>query len=113
ARVRFAVLAAAKMQARRTMAQSLPILIQYLQQPALIEALGMEGKKVNVTEMVRMFFEVSDWRNYADVIVEQTPEDKKRWQTAQTGGAQQQLQGKMALQKQQADLKSNLIDSEN
>lgn len=114
AKLRFTILAAAKMQARRNMAQALPILIQYLTSPQTIQQLGVQGKKVDIAEVIRMMFEVSDWKNYKDVVLDMTPEEKQRSQANSPAGVaaargQAQQQG-MAMQGQQ---KSQLIDQEN
>lgn len=113
ARVKFSILAAAKMQSRRNMAQSLPIMIQFLTNQQTENQLSLQGKKIDIVEVLRMMFEVSDWKNFNDVVLEMTPQDQQRWQQMQTGAQQAQLQGKLALQKQQTADKSALIDQEN
>jgi hypothetical protein len=111
ARVKFQVLAGSKMTTRRNMAQGLPQLSQFLSQPAILEQLSVEGKKVNVNEIVRMWFESSEWPNLNDVIVPMTPEDMQR-QQAQSPQAsseakflqqQQLIAQKGQLQAQQED----------
>jgi ABC-type xylose transport system substrate-binding protein len=60
-----------------------------------------------------MFFEVSDWKNYNDVIIEMTPEDEQRWKASQPSSVvQAQLAAKSQLQKQAAEQKSQLIDQQ-
>jgi hypothetical protein len=61
-----------------------------------------------------MFFEIADWKNYNDVIVEMTPEDEQRWKASQPGAAvQQQLAAKAQLQQQSFEQKQQLTDQEN
>ena len=67
------------MQARRNMAQALPIMLQFIMGPEIIQSLAIEGKKVDVNEVLHMLWEISDWRNYRDVVVDMTPQDQQRW----------------------------------
>jgi hypothetical protein len=113
-RVKFSILAGAKLSSRRTMTQGLPMLIQFLQAQPIVSALAIEKKKVSVEELIRMFFEIADWKNYNDVIVEMTPEDEQRWKASQPGAAvQQQLAAKAQLQQQSFEQKQQLTDQEN
>jgi hypothetical protein len=113
-RMKFTISAAAKMLARRNMAQALPIMMQFLQASNITESLAIEGKKINVRELIRMMFEVSDWKNINDVVVDMTAEDKQRWMaTKQAAAAQIQSQGKMALEQQRATNTAQLQDDKN
>jgi len=111
ANVKFMILAGSKMQTRRNMAQGLPLLSQFLSNPAITEQLAIEGKKIDVNEICRMWFQASDWRNINDVIVPMTPEDVQRHQQQSQGGVNQQkflqqqqlLAQKSQLQSEQAD----------
>ena len=111
AKVKFQVLAGSKMTTRRNMAQALPQLSQFLAQPAVLEQLALEGKKVNVNEIVRMWFEAAELPNLNDVIVDMTPQDLQRQQQNSPGAANQQkflqqqqlIAQKSQLQAQQAD----------
>ena len=114
ARVKFSILAGSKMQTRRNMAQGLPMLSQFLSNPEILQQLAVEGKKVDVNEVVRMWFEASDWRNINDVIVPMTAEDKQRLQQQSQGGAiQQKAQTQAQLEQQKFQQKQILLDSEN
>lgn len=108
---RFNILAAAKLSARRNMAQALPILLQFLEGQPIQEALQLQGKKVDTAELIRMFFEVSEWRNYNDVVVDMTPQDQQRMQQMNPGA--QKIQGQAALQNQKFGQQQQLIDQEN
>lgn len=99
-RFRFETLVAAKLQARQSMAQSLPLMFQFLVNEPVIQALTQEGKKLNFSELANMTFDVSGWPNKNDLIVPMTEEDLQR-QQQNSPGAQQ-----AALQEQQSNLKS-------
>jgi GTPase SAR1 family protein len=114
AKVKFTVLAGAKMQTRRNMAQGLPMLTQFLANPSVIEQLALENKKVDVNEICRMWFEASEFKNQNDVIIDMTPEDQQRQQQkSQNGAAQQKFQQQQALLQQKAAAAEQLADSEN
>jgi hypothetical protein len=117
-KVKFTILAGAKMQARRNMAQALPIMIQFLTNEQTTQQLAIAGFRVDVAEIMRMMFEVSDWKNFNDVVVPMTPEDQQRHQqmnpAAQAVAKQQQ---QMQAQSQMLDQKKNnqleIVDAEN
>jgi hypothetical protein len=114
AKVKFNILAGSKMQTRRNMAQGLPMMTQFLANPQLLEQLSIEGKKVDVAEIIRMWFEASDWKNMNDVIVPMTDEDKQRQQQQSQGGRdQQKFQQQQALQAQKAAQQQEAADAEN
>lgn len=118
AKVKFSVLAASKMQARKNMAQALPILVQFLTNEQTTNQLAIAGYRVDVVEIMRMFFEVSDWKNFNDVVVKMSPEDQQRAAAnnpqAQAAAKQQQM---LAAQSQMLDQKKNnsleIVDAEN
>src|SRR5258708_34249961 len=96
------------------MAQALPILTQFLMSEQTTQQLAITGMKVDVREVLHMMFEVSDWRNFNDVILPMTPEDKKRHEAMQPQAQQQAaLQAKGALHQQQFKNKTALVDQEN
>lgn len=114
ARVKFSILAGSKMQTRRNMAQSLPMLSQFLANPAVIGQLATEGKKVDVNEICRMWFEMSEFKNMNDVIIDMTPQDLQRQQEQSQGGAlQQKAQVQSQLQQQKFAQAQQLADQEN
>lgn len=114
ARVKFSILAGSKMQTRRNMAQGLPLLSQFLANPAITAQLAVEGKKISVEEICRMWFEASDWRNLNDVIVPMTSQDMQRQQQQSQGGKiQQQAQAQSQLQQQKFNQQQQLADEEN
>jgi hypothetical protein len=77
-RFEFEILAAGKLQARSSMAQSLPLLFQFITNEPVIAALAEQGRKVNFGELVNMVFDVSGWPNKTDVIVAMTPQEQQR-----------------------------------
>lgn len=114
AKLIFSIGAGARLQARRTMAQAIPIMLSFLQSQNITDGLAIEGKKVDVLEVTRMIFEVSDWRNYSSVIVPMTPQDQQRWQQAQgMNKPQVDFQNKAKLEQMKFENKSNLIDQQN
>jgi hypothetical protein len=113
ARVRFSILAGAKMQARRSMAQSLPIFVQFLTSPEFSEQLAIQGLKVDIKEIIRMFYVVSDWKNESAAIVPMTDEDKQRMQQRQNGALQGKIQGQAMLEQQKFQNRQKELDSEN
>lgn len=114
ARLKFNISAGAKMQARRNMAQALPILVQFLMSPQTGQGLGVEGKKVKVDEILKMFFEVSDWKTYNDVVVPMTPQEDQRWQmTTPAGAAAAQSRAKSQLMGQKFQQDQDLLDQSN
>ena len=106
----FDILAAAKLQARRAMAMSLPILLQTLLTEPVINGLRAEGKKVNVGELIKMLFDVSGWPNKQDVIVEFNADDELR-EVANNPMIQQLLQSR-AQAETQRDLTNEKIEHE-
>jgi len=89
ARVSFDVQAGAKLSERRAMAQSLPLLSQYLQNQFILQGIAAEGKKVQTTQVLKMIFASSGWKTFYDVIVDQTPEEKQQYQANQPASLQQ------------------------
>jgi hypothetical protein len=114
ARVKFNILAGSKMQTRRNMAQALPMITQFLANPALMSQLSVEAKKVDVNEVIRMWFEASDWRNLNDVIIPMTKEDQQRAQAQSQGGViQQKTQAQSQIEQQKFVQQQQLADQEN
>jgi len=114
ARVKFQILAAAKLQARRAMAQALPIMVQFLTSEQTTQQLAAQGLKVKINEVLQMFFEVSDWKTFNDIVVPMTEEDTKRAQAnSPMAIAQAKAQAQVQQQQQQHENKTELSDQEN
>lgn len=111
ARIRFSVLAAAKMQVRRAMAQSLPLLFQFLLSAPVSQMLQAQGQKIDVAEMVNMLFDVSGWTNHSSVVLPLTAEDEQR-QAMQNPAVQQAIAAHAAAQAKTAQ-ESSSIEAEN
>ena len=110
-RVKFSILAGSKMQSRRNMSQGLPLLVQFITNPEIMQQLAIENKKVDVNELVRMYFEASDWKNMNDVVIPMSQADIER-QQAQSQAALQQSKGvvQSQLQQQKFNQQQQLLD---
>lgn len=114
ATVDFDVLAGSHLAAKAQMAQSLFMMFQIFDNPQIAAQLGMQHKTVEVEEILHMIHDISGWKNYYDIIRDMTAEEAQRYQ-AQSEAAQQQaaMASKMALQQNQFNNKSQLVDQEN
>ena len=114
ARVKFDILAGTKMAAKRTMGQSMPVITQFLTNQQIESQLSIQGKKLDIDEVLRVMFELADFPAYNGFIVQMTPEDQKRWQSMQPGQqVQAQTQAKSALLQQEYDRKEQIANEEN
>jgi len=94
----FEVQAGAKVSDRRAMAQALPIMTQYFEQQPIIAALAQEGKKVNQTAISKMIVQSSGWKDYYDIVIDMTPEEKQQALQNQPGAiAAKQSQTQQAM----------------
>lgn len=91
----FELRAASRMSARQNAAQSLPFLLQTIMNPAFMELLSQQGKKVNIDAVVRDVMGILNWRSKNDWFVPMTPQDQQMQQQ------EQQQQQQMAAQKQE------------
>ena len=111
ANVKFSILSGSKMQTRRNAAQALPMMTQFLANPALQAQLATEGKKVDVDELIRVWFEMAEMRNMKDMIVPMTPEDLQRQQQQSQGGViQQKAQAQAQIEQQKFQQEQALLD---
>ena len=114
ARVKFSILAGSKMAAKRTMGQAMPIITQFLTNQQVENQLMLQSKKVDVSEVLKVMFELADFPAYNDMIIDMTPEEKQKAASMQPGAQQQaQLQGKSALLQQEYDRKEQIANEEN
>jgi hypothetical protein len=118
AKVLFKVLAGSKMVARRNMAQAFPILSQMLLNPELSEQLAVQQLVVDVPQVLKMAFEVAEWRNYYDVVRPMNEDEKQR--SAQRSPAvamqakqQAQFQQQQAIETQKANAKQQQSEDNN
>ena len=103
----FEVQAGAKLNDRRQMAQALPIMTQYFSQVPIIQSLTNEGKKVSQVAISKMIVESSGWKNYYDIVVDMTPEERQQAQANQPSA----LAAKQA-QSQQSMLQAKLQNTQ-
>jgi hypothetical protein len=111
AKIKVDILAAGKMVARQRMAQSLPLLAQALLTDPIHSMLQMQGMKLDVNELINMWFDISGWRNKNDLVVPMNDEDKERM--AQMNPGVQQTQTNAAKIAGQTNSKLQVIDADN
>lgn len=111
ARLDFEILAAGRMQAKRAMAQSLPLMFSLFGQPAVTEDLASRDKCVDWQLLVERIEEVSDWRYGSQIIRDMTPEEKQARQQQQQMNSK--LQEQMTLNNQKFSQQQQLNDQEN
>ncbi len=111
AQIEYEVLAGSSLAAKRTMAQSMILLTQLLDNPQIQEMLAVRGKAVDIERIIKMEFEASEWKDYHDVIVDLTPEQKAE-RTANSKAALQQgaMQAKQQSDQQKFAQKQMLED---
>src|SRR6204780_1705145 len=109
-KVTFEVLAGASLSAKKTMAQSLVLLEQFLANPQFLEFLADQGYYVDQLTLLDMVMMASDWKDRRDLIKPLTPQMEAR--RAQKLQQQQQgpMQTQMQLNDQKAQLKSQAED---
>jgi hypothetical protein len=124
ARIEYEVLAGASLAAKRTMAQSMTLLTQILENPQITDSLAdINSEYIDWKTILNMWMEASEWKNKNDVIKPMTPEMiQKRQQASQAAQQQskaaiaqqlsnQKFQEKSALQNQSANdrIKRDLV----
>jgi len=88
ARISYEVLAGSSLAAKRTMAQSLTLITQILENPQIQSSLAdINGEYIDFKPIVEMWLEASEWKNSNDIIKPLTPEMQQRRQ-AQSAAAQ-------------------------
>jgi hypothetical protein len=114
ARIVFDIQAGSKLTERRAMAQSLPLLSQFLQNQFIVQALAAEGKKIDTKQVLKMMFEASGWRTFYDVIVDQTPQERQAYQQNQPAALQQnKMQNDNQMQQQKFIHQQELAEQNN
>jgi hypothetical protein len=78
ARLKFRMLAGAKMRARQQLSQSLPMMTQFLMSPQIQEALSDQGLKLDIVEIAQLWFDVMEVPGRQSIITDLSDEDKKR-----------------------------------
>jgi hypothetical protein len=76
--IEFKLLAGSNIAAKQKMGQSLPLLGQTFEAPAMQAGLAAQGKKFNYLEYARRWEVASGYNSLDDLIIDQTDEDKQR-----------------------------------
>jgi hypothetical protein len=105
---KFEVLAGAKLAAKKAMAQALPLMIQVIENPALVQQLNAMGYTVDVKVLFEMFMEVSEWKDDRELIRPMTPQEDQKFQSNNPG--LQKAQSEMAVIGAKHQAKSAEID---
>jgi hypothetical protein len=99
AQIEYEVLAGSSLAAKRTMAQSMVMLTQILENQNLQELLAQDGKKIKMEPIIAMWLEASEWKNKNDIVVDMTPDEKAE----RKANSKAALQAQMVQAKQQGD----------
>lgn len=112
AQIEYEVLAGASLAAKRTMAQSMVMLTQILQNPQIQESLAdINEEYIDFKPIVKMWLQASEWRNEDDIIKPLTAEMKqKRAANSKAALMQQQQQAKQTDSQTKFQQKSQLED---
>lgn len=101
AQITYEVLAGASLSAKRTMAQSMVMLTQILQNPQIQESLAdINEEYIDFKPILNMWLEASEWKNNNDIIKPLTAEMKQK-RAANSKAAQMQVQLQMKQQDSQ------------
>jgi hypothetical protein len=111
AQIEYEVLAGASLAAKRTMAQSMVMLTQILDNPQIQSMLAEAGKKINMEPIIDMWMEASEWKNKNDIVTDMTPDEIKRRDANSKAALQQQaMQAKQQSDQQKFQQKQQLED---
>ena len=111
AQIEYEVLAGASLAAKRTMAQSMVMLTQILDNPQIQSMLAEAGKKINMEPIIDMWMEASEWKNKNDIVTDMTPDEIKRRDANSKAALQQQaMQAKQQGDQQKFAQKQQLED---
>jgi hypothetical protein len=111
AQIDFEVLAGASMAAKRTMAQSMVMLTQFLDNPQLTQALGEMDLYIDYSVVFKMWMEASEWKNGQDIVKPMPPAAKqKRDANSKAAISQQQMQASQQATQQKFAQKQELED---
>jgi hypothetical protein len=107
----FEVLAGASMAAKRTMAQSMVLLTQFLENPQLTQALGDLDLFIDYSVIFKMWMEASEWKNGQDIVKPMPPAAKaKRDANSPAAMNAQRMQAQQAGVQQKFEQKQELED---
>jgi hypothetical protein len=108
---KFEVLAGVHLAAKKAMAQALPLMIQILENPHLVQQLNATGYTVDVKQIFEMFMEMSEWKNTRELIRKMTPQEQQSFQQMNPGV--QKTKATIASIGAKHQAKSEEIDQEN
>ena len=108
----YEVLAGASLAAKRTMAQSMVMLTQILDNPQIQQSLAdINEEYIDFKPIISMWMEASEWKNGQDIIKPMTAEMKqKRASESKAAQMQMQMQAKQQDSQQKFAQKSQLED---
>jgi hypothetical protein len=108
----FEVLAGASMAAKRTMAQSMVMLTQILDNPQIQESLAdINEEYIDFKPILAMWMEASEWKNGQDIVKPMTPAMKaKRAANSKAAQMQAQMAAKQQSDNQKFQQKQELED---
>jgi len=114
AQIEYEVLAGSSLSAKRTMAQSMVMLTQILDNPQIQESLAdINEEYIDFKPIISMWMEASEWKNGQDIIKPLTEAmKKKRAANSKAAQLQLQMQGKQQDVQTKFQQKSELADQE-
>ena len=113
AKVDFDVLAGSHLAAKAQMAQSLFMMFQIFDNPAIAQSLGLQNKVVEIEEILHMIHDISGWKNYYKIIRKMTADEVQRKQAeSDAAQAQSKLNSQMTLNNQTFGQKQQIVDQE-
>ena len=112
AQIEYEVLAGSSLAAKRTMAQSMVMLTQILENPMIQQSLAeINQEYIDMKPIIAMWLEASEWKNKNDIIKPMTAEMKERQQAnSKAAQAAMQAQAAQAKSQQQFQQKQSLED---
>lgn len=110
--IEYEVLAGSSLAAKRTMAQSMVMLTQILDNPQIQQSLAdINQEYIDFKPIISMWLEASEWKNKNDIIKKMTPAMiQQRQQNSKAALMQQQLQAKQQSESQKFQQKQQLED---
>ncbi len=112
AQIEYEVLAGSSLAAKRTMAQSMVMLTQILDNPQIQQSLAdINEEYIDFKPIINMWLEASEWKNKQDIIKPMTAQMKAKAQAnSKAALMQQQVQAKQGMEQQKFQQKQQLED---
>jgi hypothetical protein len=106
----YEVLAGAALAAKRTMSQSMTLITQIFENPTIQQNLAeINEEYIDFKEILKMWMESSEWKNFNDIVKPLTDEMKQRQQQKSQAALQQsKLATQQAISQQNAQQKAQL-----